>query len=910
MASFIDISDRKQAEEKLLTSQLQLAEAADMARIAYWEYDEATTAFIFNDAFYDLFGTTAEREGGYRMTREEHLRRFVHPDDLEDLRRHVDETRARPRTGDIERYEHRAIRGDGEVVHILTRSRVVLDSKGRVLKVVGVNQDITRRKMMEEALRESEERYRTLFENSLDGIMLTQPDGTILAANRHACEMLRMTEEEIIRAGRAGVVVDDERLRAAVAERAKTGKWHGELTFRRLDGSNFPVEISSRVFAGPDGREMTAMVLRDNSERKLAEQALHEAEDKYRSLFSEMAYGAALHEVVTDSEGHAVDYVTLEVNGAFESLLGCRKEAVTGKRASDILPPDELRHWLDIFGPVALLGTSCHYEVYSPLNNKHFEGTAYSPGEGKFAVVFSDVTDRKEAQNQLEEKEERFRKIFDESPLGIVIVGSDHRFARANAAFCRMLGYTEEELIKLTFKDVTHPDHIAQDTLHVNQLVSGEIPLYRTEKRYVRKDKEIVWGSSTITIVHDESGNFLYFLTMVENITQRKQAEGEKTTLEDQLRQAQKMEAVGTLAGGVAHDFNNILTVILGLGNLMQMEIDKDDINRAYIDQIVASSERAADLTQSLLAFSRKQRIAPEAHTVNEVVTTTAKLLTRLLPEDIGLKMNLSNEGTSSLLDVSQIGQVLMNLATNARDAMPHGGSFTIATERVKIDEDFKKTHGFGRIGEYVRLSVSDTGTGMDEPTMKRIFEPFFTTKEVGKGTGLGLASAYGIVKQHNGYITVSSAPFEGTTFDIYLPSLKRPSRKKARAKGEIKGGTETILIVEDDRDVRYVLRTILEGQGYTVIEAMDGDDAIKTYREYQEDIDLTILDVVMPGRNGNEILDDIARIDPSAKAIFVSGYTGDVVIDKGIQSENVDFLQKPLSIEALLAKVREVLGR
>ena len=492
-----DITERKKAEEKLLTSQLQLVDAADMARIAYWEYDEATGEIILNDVFYGLFGTTAEREGGYRMTREEHLRRFVHPDDLEGLRRHVDETRARPRTGDIEQYEHRAIRGDGEVVHILTRNRVVLDSKGRVLKIVGVNQDITGRKKMEEALRESEERYRTLFENSLDGIMLTQPDGTILAANRHACEMLRMTEEEILRAGRGGVVVDDERLRAAVAERAKTGKWHGELTLRRPDGSNFPVEISSRVFAGTDGREMTAMVLRDNSERKLAEQALHEAEDKYRSLFSEMAYGAALHEVVTDSEGHAVDYVTLEVNGAFESLLGCRKEAVTGKRASDILPPDELRHWLDIFGPVALLGTSCRYEVYSPLNNKHFEGTAYSPGEGKFAVVFSDVTDRKEAQNQLEEKEERFRKIFDESPLGIVIVGSDHRFARANAAFCRMLGYTEEELIKLTFKDVTHPDHIAQDTLHVNQLVSGEIPLYRTEKRYVRKDKEIVWGSST-----------------------------------------------------------------------------------------------------------------------------------------------------------------------------------------------------------------------------------------------------------------------------------------------------------------------------------------------------------------------------------------------------------------------------
>jgi len=280
------------------------------------------------------------------------------------------------------------------------------------------------------------------------------------------------------------------------------------------------------------------------------------------------------------------------------------------------------------------------------------------------------------------------------------------------------------------------------------------------------------------------------------------------------------------------------------------------------------------------------------------------------LSEDIRLTMDLTTKDTSSLLDVNQIGQILMNLATNARDAMPHGGSLIITTERAKIDENFTKTHGFGRRGDYVRLSVSDTGIGMDEETVKRIFEPFFTTKEVGKGTGLGLASAYGIVKQHNGYITVSSIPFKGTTFDIYLPLIKAPSRKRTPATRETKGGAETILIVEDDRDVRHVLRTILEGQGYTTIEAMDGDDAIKTYREYQEDIDLTILDVVMPGRNGNEILDDITRIAPSAKAIFVSGYTGDVVIDKGVHSESVDFLQKPLSIPALLAKVREVLDR
>jgi nitrogen-specific signal transduction histidine kinase/ActR/RegA family two-component response regulator len=384
----------------------------------------------------------------------------------------------------------------------------------------------------------------------------------------------------------------------------------------------------------------------------------------------------------------------------------------------------------------------------------------------------------------------------------------------------------------------------------------------------------------------------------------------EKKQLEEQLRQAQKMEAVGTLAGGVAHDFNNILTVIMGLGNLIQMSIDKDDLIRPHVDQIVASSEKAADLTQSLLAFSRKQRITLEAHKVNGVVTSTAKLLTRLLPEDIRLTVNLDDEDTVSLLDVTQIGQVLMNLATNGRDAMPHGGSLAITTGRATIDENFKKTHGFGRRGDYVRLSVSDTGTGMDEPTMERIFEPFFTTKEIGKGTGLGLASAYGIVKQHNGYITVSSAPFKGTTFDIYLPLIDTPSPQEAPTTREIKGGAETILIVEDDRDVRHMLTEILESHGYTTMEAIDGDDAIRVHHAYKEKVDLIILDVVMPGKNGKETLDEITCADPRVKAVFVSGYTGDVVIDKGIQRESVDFLHKPVSVTALLAKVREVLDR
>ena len=781
-----DITERKRAEEKLRTSQLQLAEAADLARIAYWEHDEATGEFIFNDAFYELYGTTADREGGYRMTREEYARRFVDPDDIEELGRQIDENRACPRTDHVEQYEHRAARRDGEVIHILTRNRVIMDESGQVLKAAGVNQDITARKKMEEALRESETKLRAILDGSRDAIGVSK-DGLLVFANP-ACVSL------------------------------------------------FGYETADEIIGMP-----------------------------------------------------LIDLVAPESRGFFSEMM---KKRAMGEPTPTLYEVTALKK----DGTTFLLEISVSAYV---LKGKQFS-----------LAILRDITERETAEKLLEEKEERFRKIFEESLLGIVMAGSDHRFVRANPAFCRMLGYPEQELTALTFEDITHPEHVAEDTLHVNELFMGKISVYRTEKRYLRKDKEIVWGSATVTIVRDKSDEFLYFLTMVEDITQRKQAEGERATLEDQLRQAQKMEAIGTLAGGVAHDFNNILTVIVGLGNLIQADIEKDNILRPYIDRIVASSEKAADLTQSLLAFSRKQRITPEPHTVNGVVTSTAKLLKRLLPEDIGLKTDLTGKDTRTMLDVTQIGQVLMNLATNSRDAMPHGGSLIIRTERSKLDENFKKIHGFGRPGNYVKLSVSDTGIGMDESTMKRIFEPFFTTKEVGKGTGLGLASAYGIVKQHDGYITVSSALSMGTTFDIYLPLIDTPHPRRVSAVPETKGGAETILIVEDDRDVRSTLTRILEKQGYITIEAMDGDDALRLYEEHRTEVDLIILDVVMPGRNGKEVLDEITRINPSVKAVFVSGYTGDIVIDKGVENDSVDFLQKPLSVPKLLSKVREVLDR
>jgi PAS domain S-box-containing protein len=762
--------------------------------------------------------------------------------------------------------------------------------------------DITERKRTEEALQRSRELelLTAISGESPDPIWVKDLESRIIFGNAALLRVWGKTMEEVI--GRTDRELYDD---PAIGDQIMAND--------RLVIKSGTSQVLEEVAQTPNGLRTflttktpyrdkgnnvvgTIGIARDITDRKVIEQALHTAEERYRAIFSEMAYGAALHQIITDSEGSAVDYVTIDVNGAFESLLDCTREAVIGRRASDVLPSEELKHWLGIFGQVALTGESRRYTMYSPINDKYFDGTAYSPEKGQFAVVFSDVTDSRRAEEALRKSEEKFRSYIESAPLAVFIADKDGHIIDVNRAATRLLGHDTAAFLRMHFWEL----HSAADrenglrgfeTLNRDGRLQAEFQLQRND------------GSVVSVLLHATMIGGGLSLTYCLDITEKKR-------LEEQLRQVQKMEAIGTLAGGVAHDFNNILTVILGLGNLLQMDMDEGDIHKAYVDQIVASSERAADLTRSLLAFSRKQRIILELHTVDGAVTVGVKLLTRLLPEDIGLSVNLSGEDTSSLLDVTQIGQILMNLATNARDAMPRGGSLTITTGRAKIDESFVKAHGFGLVGDYVKLSVSDTGIGMDKKTMERIFEPFFTTKEVGKGTGLGLASTFGIVKQHDGYITVSSVPSVGTTFDIYLPVAQVSPGKETPKSGGITGGSETVLIVEDDPDVRNMLTKILTGYGYTTIEAADGNNAIRIHRERKERIDLTILDVVMPGKNGKEAYDEIVRANPHAKVIFMSGYTGHIVIDKGIESNSVDLIEKPLSVTGLLAKVREVLDR
>jgi len=393
------------------------------------------------------------------------------------------------------------------------------------------------------------------------------------------------------------------------------------------------------------------------------------------------------------------------------------------------------------------------------------------------------------------------------------------------------------------------------------------------------------------------------------NIYHRKFAEEEQRKLQAQLMQSQKMEAVGHLAGGVAHDFNNILTAIIGYANMLRKKVPADKQLSYYADQILHASDRAAGLTRSLLAFSRKQVIEPKPADLNAIVKGIIKIAKRLIGEDIEFRTVFAEQAMTVMADSGQIEQVLLNLCTNARDAMPHGGRLTIETGLVEVDDAYRRQNILDRTGRYGVICVSDSGVGMDEATRKQIFEPFFTTKEVGKGTGLGLSIVYGIVKQHNGTINVYSETGQGTTFKIYLPIIV-PTEATAvpMAQAAPAGGRETILLAEDERDVRALISIILQEAGYTVIEAVDGDDAVRKFAENADGISLLLTDVIMPKMNGKETFEQVRKSQPGVKVLFMSGYTADIIQNKGILAEGIPFISKPIIPDQLLRKVREVL--
>jgi two-component system, cell cycle sensor histidine kinase and response regulator CckA len=519
----------------------------------------------------------------------------------------------------------------------------------------------------------------------------------------------------------------------------------------------------------------------------------------------------------------------------------------------------------------------------------------------KLVIVNRDITERKRAEEALRRSEADFRSLVEDAPYGIYRATVTGRLLQVNPALRRMLGYEQEQ-------DLLRKDLATDVFLHHGEYQRLVEHLTRTEEV---KDVEMEWKKQDETpiIVHcsgrrinDEHGSPAYFEVFAEDVS-------EKRVLEKQLRMAQKMEAIGRLSGGIAHDFNNLLGVIIGYSRVLKKSLGAENELAEHAVEIEKAGQRAAAMTKQLLAFSRQQVMTPEVLNLNTLVTDLEKMLPRLLGEDIEVSLSLDAELGSVKADQSQIEQVIMNLAVNARDAMPEGGKLKIQTANAHLDLAYTRTHPGSRVGQYVCLSVTDTGTGMDPGIMAHIFEPFFTTKERGKGTGLGLATVYGIVKQSNGYIWVDSAPGQGASFQIYLPlHVGQASEEQKPQPAEKLHGSEKILLVEDSEPLKNLAQKFLEAAGFHVLSAASGEEALEVAARYGKTFDLLLTDVVMPGMNGRVLAEQLLPRQPGMRVLYMSGYTDSFIAGHGVLEPGTHLLHKPFTDEVLIRKVREVL--
>ncbi|RII31150.1 MAG: hypothetical protein CXR30_04930 [Geobacter sp.] len=519
----------------------------------------------------------------------------------------------------------------------------------------------------------------------------------------------------------------------------------------------------------------------------------------------------------------------------------------------------------------------------------------------------SELIERSRAEDALRGKDAHIRRLLNFTEEGIYGLDLDGYCTFCNLSCLNMLGYdSEEALLGGNIHDLIH--HSYPDG---TPYPSDECKIYTAfiKREPVNIQNEVYWRQDGTSFPVEywahpilENGEITGAVVTFMDISQRRQ-------LEDQLLQSQKMEAIGHMAGGIAHDFNNLLMAITGYGEMLRRTLGPDENLRRYVDNILASGERGAELTRGLLAFSRKQVLNPRPADLNDLVGGMEKILRRLMTENIEMKTILAGRDLTIMADRGQIDQVLMNIVTNARDSMRDGGQLTISTGLFHADEYYALHHSAVSAGDYACLSVSDSGLGMSETVKEKMFEPFFTTKGVGKGTGLGLSIVYGIVKQHNGFINVYSELGRGTTIKIFFP-LCNDKETLPEVRPEIRGGTETILIAEDDETVRTVCKMLVESQGYTVIEAVNGEEAIEAFSRSQGNIDLLLFDVIMPGKNGREAWEEINTVKPGVKILFMSGYTDEIISRQGILESGFELIEKPIASEHLLRKLREVLDR
>ncbi len=753
--------------------------------------------------------------------------------------------------------------------------------------------------------RERDDLHRSFLADSPEAIAV-EADGRIAFANRAALRMFGYgAEQEVLGRSCPGFLAPEWHARAAEFRRACMAGDGGpeslEVVAVRLGGLPFDLEIQAAPVDW-NGRPALQATLRDISARKRAEKRLDEATSLLEATLESTTDGI----VVVSPEGRIV-----RVNRKLVRLWRIPPQVIALGNysrlvdfiAESLREPESFRKEVDALDERPDAEKSGHFEFYDGRIFEWYSQPQRLGGQSVGRVwSFRDVTERKRAEDALRAALQRLEALLNNIPDIAWMKDRQGRFIAVNEPFLRAIGRSREQIIGQTDRDIFPAELAEKFQSEDRQVLLGGKHLEVTD-RLTLADGRKVLIETIKSPIYGEGGQPTGTAGIARDVTERKQ-------LEEQLLQSQKMEAIGRLAGGVAHDFNNLLTAISGYSDLLLRELPEESALRSHAEEIQKAGERAAALTQQLLAFSRRQVLEPRVVNLNAALANLEKMLRRLIGEDIELVTSAQPDLWPVKADPGQIEQVVLNLAVNARDAMPNGGRLTVSTQNTELDEEAARNSPPTRPGSYVLLAVADSGAGMSPETRSRLFEPFFTTKEVGKGTGLGLSTVYGIVKQSGGYIWVESEPGAGSVFKIFLPkSLETPEPVRvAVASGPAPSGSETILLVEDEPEVRALVQKFLLMHGYKVLPASSAEDAIELSGRYDGHIDLLLTDVVMPGETGRDLARRLLVARPRMRVLYMSGYTDDSVFLQGGLSRGEAYLQKPFTPEALAKKVREVL--
>ncbi len=750
--------------------------------------------------------------------------------------------------------------------------------------------------------RASESRYRRLFESAKDGILILKSQtGMVDDVNPFLTELLGFSRDEFL----SKQVWELAFLKNLVSNEAEFLELRQQdyvrydgLPLQCADGRQVDVEFVSSVF-DVDGEKVIQCNIRDITERKRVEESLRQSEARLRVVTERARVGL----VVVDAE-----HRYMFANAAFTSMLGLSETNIVGQKVADVLPVAYNDRILPRLTE-AFAGERVDYELQLPAKQPQFHyAVNYEPviEQGRVThvvVVVMDITERKQTWNLLRLQE----RVIHATTQGIIITDAlqpDCPIIFTNRGFELITGYTAADALGRNCRFLQGRETDASTAAGIREVIREE-RAGSFELLNYRKDGTTFWNEMSITPVRDENGQLTHFVGVLNDVTARREAE-------QQVRQSQKMEAVGQLAGGVAHDFNNLLTVIDGYTTLMLDTNSSTDPEWEYLQEIRTATSRAADLTRRLLAFGRRQLRTPECLDLNTAIEETVKLLERLLCENVVLEIKLDAQAGWVWADRGEISQILLNLAINARDAMPDGGQISVTTKLTELDHSEISSGELFKPGKFAVITVSDTGSGIPKDVQAKMFEPFFTTKPAGKGTGLGLSTVYGIVIQTGGHIEVSSNEGEGTSFRIYLPQLEHVEEKEPTFPVPVVTGhgTETLLLVEDDSALRRLTKLMLTSQGYQVFEAANGQLAVDNFADKLDSVQLLVTDLMMPGISGLELAEQLIKVKPELRVLFLSGYIAVPEIRDRLLHIEGNFLLKPFSATDLVLKVREALQK